>query len=181
MSRRGQEATTSLTRVQTIPEENIPVEPLDRIQVDYLPRSYLSFGATGKVAQIQFDAATVSLAEAVARVGGLDDARANPEAVFLFRFERPGNAQALGLTPANASPVPAQPVIPGAVAQGMPVVYKVNMRDPQTFFAIQQFAMQDKDLIYIANAPTVQIYKFLQLIYTFTSPVLTGATVAPNL
>ncbi len=179
VNRRGQDATTSLTRVQTIPAENILVEPLDRIQVDYLPRSFLSFGATGKVAQLQFDAATVSLAEAVARVGGLDDARANPEAVFLFRFERPGNAQALGLIP--PSKVPSAPVIPGAMANGVPIIYKINMRDPETFFAMQQFAMNDKDLIYIANAPTVQLYKFLQLIYTFTSPILTGIAVAPNL
>jgi polysaccharide export outer membrane protein len=181
VNRRGQDASTSLTRIQTIAAENIPVEPLDRIQVDYLPRSYLSFGATGKVSQIQFDAATVSLAEAVARVGGLDDNRANPEAVFLFRYERPGNAEALGLAQPGAALATSTPVVPGAMAHGMPVIYKVNMRDPQTYFAIQQFAMQDKDLIYIANAPTVQIYKFLQLIYTFTSPLLTGAAVAPNL
>src|SRR5205823_14786026 len=75
VNRRGREATTSLTRVQTISGENIPVEPQDRIQVDYLPRTYLSYGATGRVAQLQFDAATLSLAEAVARVGGLDDSR----------------------------------------------------------------------------------------------------------
>lgn len=176
VSRRGREATTSLTRVQTISEENIPVEPQDRIQVDYLPRSYLSFGATGRVAQIQFDTATVSLAEAVARVGGLDDNRANPEAVFLFRFERPANAQVLGLvTPTSYQPDTA--VIPGATPQGIPVIYKVNMRDPQTYFAIQQFPMQDKDLIYIANAPTVQIYKFLQLIYTFATPAITARAI----
>ncbi|MGI4952457.1 MAG: polysaccharide biosynthesis/export family protein [Janthinobacterium lividum] len=176
VSRRGREATTSLTRVQTIAEENIPVDPQDRIQVDYLPRSYLSFGATGRIAQIQFDAATVSLAEAVARAGGLDDSRANPEAVFLFRYERPVNAQALGLAPAGLAGSSA-PVIPGAMAQGIPVVYRVNMRDPQSYFAIQQFAMNDKDVIYIANAPTVQIYKFLQLIYTFTSPAITARAV----
>ncbi len=168
VNRRGRDATTSLTRVQTIPAENIPVEPLDRIQVDYLPRSYLSFGATGRVAQIPFDAATVSLAEAVARVGGLDDSRANPEAVFLFRYERPNNLASLGLLPQG--PVPASPVIPGALPSGTPVVYRVNMRQPDTFFAIQQFTMQDKDVIYIANAPTVQLYKFLQLIYTFATP-----------
>jgi polysaccharide export outer membrane protein len=179
VNRRGRTASTSLTRVQNITAENIPVEPLDRIQVDYLPRSYLSFGATGKVAQIQFDAATVSLAEAVARVGGLDDNRANPEAVFLFRYEQPGPAQALGLTPPGAE-AKQSPVIPGAMPRGLPVIYKINMRDPQTYFAIQQFAMNDKDVIYIANAPTVQIYKFLQLITTFASPVITGAAVGSN-
>jgi polysaccharide biosynthesis/export protein len=180
VNRRGRMASTSLTRVQNITEENIPVEPLDRIQVDYLPRSYLSFGATGKVAQIQFDAATVSLGEAVARVGGLDDNRANPEAVFLFRYERPNQVQALGLAVPGAAPVKPTLVVPGAIPQGLPVIYKVNMRDPQTFFAIQQFAMQDKDMIYIANAQTVQLYKFLQLIFTFTSPLITGAAIGNN-
>ena len=116
--------------------------------------------------------------DAVARVGGLDDSRANPEAVFLFRYERPANAQTLGLIPVGTRLVAPTPVIPGAVPQGLPVVYRVNMRDPQTYFAIQQFAMQDKDLIYIANAPTVQIYKFLQLIYTFATPAITARAVA---
>ena len=179
VSRRGQEATTTLTRVQTIPTENIPVEPLDRIQVDYLPRSYLSFGATGRVAQISFDAADISLAEAVARVGGLDDNRANPEAVFLFRYERPTNLETLGVIPPNSAPPLSSPVTPGAMPSGTPIVYKVNMRDPQSFFAIQQFSMQDKDLIYIANAPTVQLYKFLSLIYTFTTPALSAKAAFP--
>ena len=146
--------------------------------MDYLPRSYLSFGATGRVAQVQFDAATVSLAEAVARVGGLDDSRANPEAVFLFRYERPNNLQALGLTPPGTMLPASTPVIPGAIPQGRPVVYRINMRSPQTYFAIQQFPMQDKDLIYIANAPTVQLYKFLQLIYTLATPAITARAVA---
>ncbi len=221
VNRRGREATTSLTRIQTIAAENIPVEPQDRIQADYLPRTYIAYGATGRVAQLQFDAATVSLAEAVARVGGLDDSRANPEAVYLFRFERPANAQTLGLTqtaplpvsstsaptapgaattgagttgagttgggviPVSAAPLPAPPpppraigtpAIPGAMPQGIPVIYKVNMRDPETYFAIQQFAMQDKDIIYIANAPTVQLNKFLQLLYTVVTPAVTART-----
>lgn len=179
VTRRNRDVTTSLTRIQTISQENIPVEPQDRIQVDFLPRTYLSFGATGRVAQIQFDAATVSLAEAVARVGGLDDNRANPEAVFLFRFERPNEARVLGINAPGPGRVDGSsaPVIPGAMPSGIPIIFKINMRDPQTYFAMQQFAMQDKDLIYIANAPTVQIYKFLQLIYTLATPAVTAKTV----
>ncbi len=174
VTRRGHEATTSLTRIQTDAAENLPVEPLDRIQVDYLPRSYVAFGATGRVAQIPFDAANVSLAEAVARAGGLDDNRANPEAVFLFRFEDAADAKAAGL--AGPAPIPASPATPGAIPNGLPVLYRVNMRDPQSYFAIQRFTMRDKDLVYIANAPTVQIYKFLQLLYTFVTPAVTART-----
>ena len=174
VNRSGREATTSLHRIQTIPAENIAVEPLDRIQVDYLPRTYLAFGATGHVSQVHFDADTVSLAEAVARVGGLDDNRANPEAVFLFRFESAHDTRTIGLWPTQAD---EEAVIPGAMPQGTPVIYQVNLRDPQSFFSIQQFAMKDKDLLYIANAPTVQLYKFLQLIYTFASPAITAREV----
>ena len=172
VTRHGQVATTSLTRIQTVPAENIPVEPLDRIQADYLPRSYLAFGATGRVAQIPFDAATVSLAEAVARVGGLDDNRANPEAVFLFRYETSADAARVGVG-SGTQPLPVSPTRPGALPSGLPIVYQVNMRDPQTYFLMQQFTMRDKDVVYIANAPTVQIYKFLQLIYTFATPAIT--------
>ena len=176
ITRRGQSASTSLTAVQTNADENIAVEPLDRIQADYLPRSFLSFGATGKVAQLPFDSAQVSLAEAVARVGGLNDDRANPEGVYLFRFEDAADTRALGL-PVRSGTL-ASPNTPGALPAGTPIVYRVNMRNPQSYFTLQRFTMRDKDLIYIANAPTVQIYKFLQLIYTFTTPATTGAILA---
>lgn len=170
VTRRDRQATTSLTAIQTSSAENIAVEPLDRIQADYVPRSFLSFGATGRVAQLPFDAAQVSLAEAVARLGGLNDDRANPEGVYLFRFEDAQNARAVGLPVAPNVLTPSK--TPGTLPQGIPVVYHVNMRDPQSYFALQRFTMRDKDVLYIANAPTVQIYKFLQLIYTFATPAL---------
>lgn len=34
--------------------------------------------------------------------------------------------------------------------------------------------MRDKDVIYIASAPTIQIYKLLQLIYTVVLPAVTA-------
>ena len=172
VTRRGRQATTSLTAIQTNPDENIAVEPLDRIQADYVPRSFLSFGATGRVAQLPFDSAQVSLAEAVARLGGLNDDRANPEGVYLFRFEDAQDARAVGLEVPPGLATPAK--TPGTLPQGIPIVYHVNMRDPQSYFALQRFTMRDKDVIYIANAPTVQIYKFLQLVYTFATPAITA-------
>ena len=105
----------------------------------------------------------MSLAEAVARGGGLDDQRADPQAVFLFRFETPFVAHALD-QPAD------KPLVP--------IIYRVNMRDPQSFFLLQRFAMQDKDMIYVANARTVQLYKFLQLISSVLTPAAYSAAIS---
>jgi polysaccharide export outer membrane protein len=43
------------------------------------------------------------------------------------------------------------------------------MRDPGSFFAVQQFAMQDKDIIYISNADSVEVVKFLNVLNSVTS------------
>jgi polysaccharide export outer membrane protein len=154
----------ALTRLQEDPTENIRMQPQDRVQVVFAPRSFLVFGATGRVAQTPFEATRVSLAEALARSGGLDDNRANPASVFLFRQEPAGVAAKLGLPPPNGASVP--------------VVYRADLRDPQNFFLLQQIAMEDKDLIYVANAGTVQVYKFLQLIFTVIQPAANVRTLS---
>jgi polysaccharide export outer membrane protein len=151
--------TVPLPAVQTDAAENILMAPQDRVQVDFAPRTFLVFGATGRVAQTPFDARRVSLAEAMARSGGLDDNRADPASVFLFREEPASIARALGIST-------TQPTVP--------VIYRADLRDPQNFFLMERLSMRDKDLLYAANARTVQIYKFLQLIYTIVTPVVTG-------
>jgi polysaccharide export outer membrane protein len=152
-------ATVPLPAVQAISTENIAMAPQDRVQVDFAPRSFLVFGATGRVAQTPFEARRVSLAEAMARSGGLDDNRADPASVFLFREEPAATARALGFQTTQST---------------VPIIYRADLRDPQNFFLMERLSMRDKDLLYAANAKTVQIYKFLQLIYTIVTPVVTG-------
>jgi polysaccharide export outer membrane protein len=154
-------AELALSTIQVSPAENVRMQPQDRIQVTFAPRSYLVFGATGRVAQMPLERERVTLAEAMARVGGLDDNRANPSSVYLFRFETPQVATLLHLPP---------PTKPGK----LPVIYQADMRDPQMIFLAQEFATQDKDVLYVANAGTVQLYKFLQLLYTIVTPAVTG-------
>jgi len=157
---RGQvTATVPLVTVQTTPSEDIIVAPQDRVQVEFKPRTFLVFGATGRVAQTPFEATRVSLAEAMARSGGLDDNRADPASLFLFRMEPAATARALGLQTTETE---------------VPIIYRADLTDPQNFFLMERMAIRDKDLLYAANAKTVQIYKFLQLIYTVVSPVVTA-------
>ena len=51
------------------------------------PQKFIAYGATGQNAEIPFDADGVTLAEALAKAGGLQDSRSDPRGVFVFRYE----------------------------------------------------------------------------------------------
>ncbi|MBM3096673.1 polysaccharide export protein [Gluconobacter cerinus] len=157
---------TDLGTLETYPKEDIPARPGDRIHVVYQPRSYTVFGAASKNAmQVDFNSPTVNLAEAIARVGGPNDSLADPNAVFLFRFEDTVAAKALHLqTPETL--------------QGIPVIYKLDMMNPSSYFLAQRIPIKSKDVILIANAKTDRFYKFNQLISTLISPAITAAWIA---
>lgn len=164
--REGKSGGTDLGTLETHPGEDIPARPGDRIHVIYQPRSYTVFGAASKNAmQVEFNSPTVNLAEAVARVGGPNDNLADPNAVFLFRFEDTVAAKELDIrTPQTR--------------QGVPVIYKLDMMDPTSYFLAQRIPIKSKDVLLIANAKTNRFYKFNQLISTLISPAITAAWIA---
>ncbi len=49
-------------------------------------------------------------------------------------------------------------------AARMPIIYRINMMDPQSYFEIQQIAMRNKDLIYVANTSSNQFFRFLSAV-----------------
>ncbi|GAN91761.1 capsule polysaccharide export protein [Gluconobacter thailandicus F149-1 = NBRC 100600] len=158
--------STDLGTLESHPHEDIRAHPGDRIHIIYQPRTYTIFGATGNtVAEIPFKSPNLSLAEAVARAGGPNDNRADPNAVFLFRFEDPVAAKRLHLTATST-------------ALGTPVVYKIDMMDPTNYLLSQKIPVKNKDVILIANAKTGRFYKFNQLISTLISPAITAAWIA---
>jgi polysaccharide export outer membrane protein len=136
--------------------------PGDRINLIKRPLSYLVFGAAGRVSQIPFDTNAVSLAEAVARAGGPDDSRADPTAVFLFRDA--GTAKAASGT--VTAPTQA------------PVIYRLDMTKPSSYFLAQRFVMRDKDVVYIANARINQTRKLVEIVNLLFTPVFTARAVA---
>jgi polysaccharide export outer membrane protein len=50
-------------------------------------------------------------------------------------------------------------------------VYRANFRDPSSFFFAQGFAMRHKDVIYVSNADSVEVVKFLDYLRAITSTV----------
>jgi len=164
--RRGVTVTVPLEVLVSNPAENIYAEPGDVLTVVRAPRTFTVFGATGQNNQINFTAAGVTLAEALAKAGGLQDARSDPAGVFLFRWEATAIVEAMGRHPAAT-----------AADGSTPVVYRLNLRDASAYFAAERFPVEDKDIIYVANADLNEMQKFFGLINTLTGPAITGVVI----
>jgi len=58
-----------------------------------------------------------------------------------------------------------------------PVVYRLDLSDAKAYFAAERFPVEDKDILYVANADLTELEKFLGLINTLTGPAVTGAVI----
>jgi polysaccharide export outer membrane protein len=165
LERDGRRATVPFGALVYQPSNNIYARAGDTIYIYTEPQTFLAFGATaggaggagtGVVAgsQIKFDAWRISFAEAVAKSGGLNDTLADPGYVFLYRGEPRDVAVRLGIDCSKFD----GPIIP--------VIYNVNLRDPAGYFLAKSFEIRNKDVVYISNATSVQVTKFLLYLRT---------------
>lgn len=79
------------------PAENVYVQAGDVVSVARDPQTFTAAGATGINTVIPFDAVGITLEQALACAGGVNDTRADPTGVFVIRFERPADYDQLGL------------------------------------------------------------------------------------
>lgn len=159
LERQGRRASVPFGSLVYEPANNIFVLPNDTIYLYSEPQTFVAFGATGGGAgggqgHFKFDAWRVSLAEAVGKHGGLNDAQADPGNVFLYRGETREVAARLGVDPSKFK----GPIIP--------IIYHVNFRDPSGYFLAQALEMRNKDVIYVSNAVAVETTKFLNYLRT---------------
>ncbi|TCI08957.1 polysaccharide export protein [Dyella soli] len=147
------------------PSQDIVLQPDDVVTAAYQPLSFVAMGATGRNAEINFEATGVSLAEALGRMGGLADSRSDPRGVFIFRFE-------------DASALPPSTSQQNVTADGrVPVIYQIDLRNPQSLFIAQNFQVENKDIVYVANAPLAELQKFMSIVGAFTSPIVNVQTI----
>ena len=141
------------------PRQNIILQAGDVVTSLFQPLSFTVLGATGKNEELNFEAQGISLAQALARAGGLQDARSDAEGVFIFRFESPA---ALDLSDRTVVATPEGKI---------PVIYRINLKDPASFFVAQGFPVQNKDVLYVSNAPAAELQKFLNLVVSAIYPI----------
>ena len=147
------------------PRQNVVLQPGDVVTALYQPLSFTVLGATGKNEELSFEAQGITLAQALARAGGLQDSRADARGVFVFRFEEPA---ALGLSATSQMQTTPEGKIP--------VVYRVDLKDPGTFFVAQGFPIRNKDVMYVSNSSAAELQKFLNIIATVVFPIASART-----
>lgn len=167
LTRGGRTAVVPMQTLLDRPSENIFARPGDTLTIVRDPQTFTVFGATGRNALVTFDARGITLEEAVAKSGGLVDEQSDPSAVFLLRHENVEVARRLD---------PKFPVPAGRTK--VDVVYRVDLRNTNTFFVARRFAVQNKDMVYVANAPFTTVRKVLSVVQQAAGPAVTAKSLS---
>ena len=175
LERRGKRAAVPFGSLIYEPGNNIWAWPGDTIYLYKEPQTYLAFGASGTQGEFQFSAGPqasawrMTLAEGVAQAGGLLNVQADPGSVFLYRREPRELAEKLGV---DCSKMPGPTV---------PIVYSVSFADPGGYFLATRFQMRNKDVIFAANAQSVDISKIANFLNTLISVPNNTAVLGTNI
>jgi polysaccharide export outer membrane protein len=167
LTRGARTARAPLQALLTNPSENIFVRAGDTLTIESRPQTFTVAGATGVNAVIPFDARGATLEEAIAKAGGLNDNRADADGLFILRYEP---ARLVRDFPTAPRALLSEPTVP--------VAYHLNMKDPGALFAARRFAMRDKDILYVSNAPFAEIGKVVQLIQMVAQPAVQGYAIS---
>ncbi len=153
VTRDGRNYRLPLTQIIEQERNNIVLARNDVVTALFQPYSFTVLGAASRSDEIRFEALGITLSQALGRVGGLQDGRANPRGVFLFRWLDRSD-------PANLRD---------------PVIYSFDLKDPTAYFIAQQFMMQDGDLIYITNSPVAELQRFVGIVSQAIFPIAASA------
>ena len=164
LSRGPTTVTVPMTTVVSNPRENIFLRGGDIITLVRDPQTFMATGATGTASEIPFSAEGITLSQGLAKARGLQDLQADPAGVFIFRFEPDTVVRRIR---------PGSPLLGNRV---VPVVYRINMADPNSLFVSQGFRMRNRDVLYVSNAPFVELGKALGIVGQVTSPAANAAT-----
>lgn len=126
---------------------NMQLKPNSEVILDRARQRFVAMGAVGEPGLKDLPSQNTNLLDALGSVGGLREANANPEGVFIFRMGNGANAK--------------------------PTVLRLNMRDPAAIFYARQIAIKPDDTIYVTNAA---VYEWQKIISPIVQTLILGRT-----
>ncbi|WP_349237314.1 polysaccharide biosynthesis/export family protein [Bosea sp. ASV33] len=147
------------------PSDDVFMSPGDVIYLSREPRFFLVFGSTPSPGSIggtnnrrfSFENDRMTLAEAIAKAGGLDGSRANSKAVYVLRAEARTLLERGGIDTSTLA------------GERIPTVYGVDFSKPDGLFLANSFQVRDRDVIFVSEAPSIELIKMLNVISPITS------------
>ena len=126
---------------------NMLLRPNSEVVLDRARQRFVAMGAVQEPGLKDMPAQNTSLLDALGSVGGLREASANPEGVFVFRMGEGTNPK--------------------------PTVLRLDMRDPAAIFYARQIVIKPDDTIYVTNAA---VYEWQKIISPVVQTMLLGRT-----
>ncbi|MEP1767363.1 MAG: polysaccharide biosynthesis/export family protein [Sulfitobacter sp.] len=140
---------TSLSRLLDNPKLDTRLNGGDRIVVEKDARYFLSLGATGSESQFPFNRDKVSALDALSIIGGVNDARANPQGVLILR-EYPASALSSG----QRGP------------RQQRVVFTIDLTSSDGLFSARHFNIHSGDLVLATESPINSVRLVASLVGT---------------
>ena len=158
LHRDGVEYTVPFDYLVLNPEKNLFLEPGDTVYLYREPENFLFFGAAGFAGKFNFGRRVLTLAEAIGEGNGLNDTRADPSDVYVYRYEDKDFI-------ASLDPDVRPESLPiNEKGDKTPVVYKFDLREAGGMFLTQKFALKTRDVVYAGNAELTEFLKFLNIV-----------------
>ena len=157
LERGGRSYRANLSAIFLDPKLDFQLQGNDVVYLSHDPRFVMVFGATldptltSITRRVTFESNKMNLAEAIAKAGGLNTARADARSVFVFRKEPKAVLTELGL---DTSRYTAE----------VPTVYSVNLSSADGFFLSDAFQLRNRDIIVVSEAPVADYTKFFTLL-----------------
>ena len=144
--RDGQDYAVSLDRLYADPALDTTLRGGDQVIVVEDERAFLSLGAAGSERIVHFETDTVSALEAMSMIGGLNDARGNPQGILILR-EYPANV----VREDAGGPDKAR------------VVFTLDLTTADGLFAARNFLIRPGDLVLATESPVTSAETVLGL------------------
>lgn len=161
LQRNNLEYNMRLDEIVDDPKKNIFLHSGDTVFLENDPNIFNIYGAVSLPGRYRFNSKTIYLSEAIAISGGLSDGQADPEEVFVYRHEYCPFIAKLEL---NSEDTIKKNIVCSQTKDNLPVVYNINLRDPDGYFYAQNFKMQSEDVVYVGNARAFELVKLLGIV-----------------
>ncbi len=158
LQRRGVNYSTNLSSIFLDPRLDVQLQGDDILYLSHDPRFVMVFGATldptltSITRRVTFESNKMNLAEAIAKAGGLNTARADARSVFVFRKEPKETLARLGVD------------VTSYQTNDVPTVFSVDLATADGFFISDAFQLHNRDIIVVSEPPYTDFAKFFSLL-----------------